>query len=127
RTMCVSGSPLIKPVFKRTAPAAMPEHIAIPQALERRHLVVTGAASGLESQVGIGAHAHRQDVVLFEMVLRHVETLDRSQSIVGVQRRSVAVSTALAVKDFPALLGKSIELVRVRRRLQRVDVKRKGV
>ncbi len=45
----------VKPVFERGAPAAVPEHSAIPHPFQRRHLVVARTAAGSGCEIRIGA------------------------------------------------------------------------
>jgi hypothetical protein len=90
-------------------------------------LVVARATPGLESQAGIRPHADRQDVVLLQMVLRHCEALSRRQFVVGVERGRMAHDAALPLESLLSSLSKSVELVRVRRRLKRVNVETQSV
>src|SRR5215467_15464866 len=61
------------------------------------------------------------------MLLWHSEAISRRQSVIGIKRWRMAAGTTLALEDFLPSLGQGIKLVRVRRRLERIDVERQRI
>src|ERR1041384_1268697 len=61
------------------------------------------------------------------MTLGNPEARRRSQTVICVQRRGVALCTAFTRKDPLSTGGFSIEVIRIDRRLKQIDVLRKRV
>src|SRR6266567_4606929 len=80
----VARTARVKPVFEGCAPAAMPEHAAIPHALQRRRLVVTRAAPSFEREIGICSDRDRQDVIFLSMVRWNGEAVGWRQLVVRI-------------------------------------------
>jgi hypothetical protein len=118
----VARAARVKPVLQRRTPTAVSEHAAVPHPFERGHFVIAGTAPGLQGQVGIGADRNWQDVVLLPSSRRRCKAFGRRQLVAGVKGRRVAACATLTLEDFPAARGDGIELVGIRRWLQRVNV-----
>src|SRR6476620_11599818 len=112
RHIVVAYTTRIEPILERGAPAAVPEHAAIPHTLQRRDLVVARAAPSFQCEIGIGSNQDRQDVVFFSMVRWNREAVGRRQLVVGIERRRVARGAALATEHLLSLCGDGIEPVR---------------
>ena len=117
----------VEPVFERRTPAAVPEHAAIPHAFERRNFVIARAAPSLGGETRIRANGNGEDIVLLLGPRWRVEAFGKRQLIVGIERRSVAARAAFALEYFLPALREAIELIRIGRRLERIDVKRQSV
>src|SRR5215510_1448492 len=61
------------------------------------------------------------------MILWRIEALSGRQLVIRVERRRVAYGAAFLYKHFLTARSQAIELVRVRRRLERVNVERQSV
>src|SRR4029450_2566653 len=127
RLVIDSHSARIEPVLKCCARAIVWKHSAIPEAFQRRYLVIAGASPGLESKARVSAHHHWQDVVGFLVVLRDPESLYRRKLVVGIQRWHVTRRAAFALKHPLPSFRNSVKLVRIRRRLEGVQVQGQGV
>jgi hypothetical protein len=101
----------------------MPKRVPQPDAFERRHFVESGASARFECEIWVGADADVQNVVSFAKVIGDFESKRGRQLIVRIQRRGVAVNAALLLEDDLPLACVLVEFVRIRRRLQRIDVK----
>ena len=65
RLVIVSHSARIEPVFKCRARAIVRKHPAIPEAFQRRYLVIAGPSPGLESKAAsMGQLASNRGIVL---------------------------------------------------------------
>src|SRR6476620_803665 len=118
RHIVVAYTTRIEPILERGAPAAVPEHAAIPHTLHRRDLVVARAAPSFQCAIGIGSNRDRHDVEFLSMVRWNREAVGRRQLVVRVERRRVTCGAALAIEHLLSLCRDRIEGVRVRRRLQ---------
>src|SRR5262245_51883208 len=96
---------------------------AIPDASQRRNLVVASAPAGLESQRRVCADRELQDVVFLQVLWGNIEAVYRSEFVVGVKRRRMADGAAFTFEDLLPAAGERVELVRVGRGLERIDVK----
>src|SRR5579883_2707968 len=115
----------VEPVFERGAPATVAEHASIPDALERRHLVVAGPAACLRGESGIGPHGEWQNIVA--RVGGAGKPGGERQLVVRVQRRGMAARAALAREDFLAPACERVGGVRIGRRLQLVQIQRERI
>jgi hypothetical protein len=61
------------------------------------------------------------------MVFGNRESRSRRQLVISVKRRRVASPAAFLTEDLLATHGLTVELVRVWRRLERINVKRQGI
>ena len=118
RNVIVARTARVKPVFEVCAPATMPEHASIPHALQRRYLVVACAAPRPESQIRVCAHADRQDIVLFQMILGDGEAFGRSQFVISVERRRMSHGAAFPRENVLSTLSQHVEFVGIRRRFK---------
>lgn len=100
---------------------------AVPYAFQRRDFVVARTAPRLQRQIRVGADRLRQDVVLSLVLFGNGEAIRRRQLVTGVKRRRVTPGAALLLEDFLATMGERVELIRVGRRLQRIEVERQRV
>src|SRR5215510_4416991 len=100
---------------------------AIPEAFQRRNLVEARAPAGLKRQRRIRADRERQDVIFLQVFGGNVEAVHRSQFVVGVKRRRMANGAAFPLEDLLPAARERVELVRVGRGLQTIEVKRKRV
>src|SRR4029453_6741560 len=82
RLVIVSHSARIEPVFKCCAGTIVRKHSAIPEAFQRRYLVIARPSSGLESKAGGGAHHHWEDVIALLVVLWDPESLHGRKLVV---------------------------------------------
>ena len=127
RHVVISYAVRVKPVFESGAPTAVSEQPSIPHALQRRHLVVARASTGLHRKVGIRPYGERQNVEVRARVGRHAEALRRCELVARVEGRRVAHDAALIRKDLLAAGGERVELIGIGRRLQRIDIRRQGI
>src|SRR5271156_5490368 len=105
----------IKPVFQGGAPAAVPEHSAVPDTLKRRHFVIACAAARLEGEIGIRSDRDWENVVRFLGVGRLRKTDCQRELVACIKRRRVTPTATLAGKNRRATLGQGVEFVRIRR------------
>src|SRR5437764_4719200 len=61
------------------------------------------------------------------MLVRDCESIRRSQFVAGVKRRSMATGASFALKHFLSAPGQCVKLVRIRRRLERIDIQRQRI
>src|SRR5262249_1270071 len=99
----------------------MLQRSAIPDATQRRYLVLTCGFSRSQSQVRIRGDDAIDDAISLPMLFRHDETFDRRQLIAGVKRRCVTTQAAFAGKNFSTSLSHRVEFVRIRRWLERIQ------
>ena len=117
----------IEPLFESGGLAGVAEASAGPGAAQRGNFVEAGAAAGGQGERGIGADCGIHDGIGAAEVVGDFEATDGVELVVGVERRGVADGTALFFEYLLAALGVVIELVGVRRRLERLDVEGEGV
>jgi hypothetical protein len=117
----------VEPIFESGAPPTVTEHVAVPNALEGRHFVVTGASPGLEGEVGVGANGDGQYSILRAGVGRDREAFRGSEFVVGIERRRVTGGTSFAREDLLTARCRCVEFVRVWRWLEGVDVERECI
>src|SRR5262249_897304 len=115
----------IEPIFQRSHRAAVLEHSAIPDTLQRWDLVIPGAASRVHRQIGIRADRDLHDRITSGVVCRDREPRRRQQCVVRVERRRMARRAPLSVKNSLPTAGGPIEAVWIGRRPQGVDEERK--
>ena len=82
---------------------------------------------GLESEVGVGANGDGKYLVLRAGVGRDREAFCMSEFVVGIERRRVTGGASFAREDRLAARCRGGEFVRVRRRLEGIDVKRECI
>src|SRR5262245_47194858 len=94
----IAQAACIEPIFKGGHRTVVFERSAIPDASQRRHFVVTGAAASPQREGRVGAYRARHDIEALE-ILRHRLESDRwRQLVVRVQRSGMAGPTSLAVE-----------------------------
>src|SRR2546430_6030821 len=112
----------IEPFLQRGHRAVMVEHSAVPDALERRHLVEACSLSGLERQVRIGSYGHGHHIRPVRVIWWQAVALSQRELVVGVEGRSMAAGASFPLEYSPAGSGPWIGGVRIRRRLERKEV-----
>jgi hypothetical protein len=117
----------VEPIFQSGAPPTVTEHVAVLDALERRHFVVTGASPGLESEVGVGANGDGQYLILRAGVGRDREAFCGGEFVVGIERRRVTGGASFAREDLLAARRRCVEFVRVWRWLEGIEVERECI
>ena len=127
RNVILSKTCGIEPVLKRCNRAIVFEGPSVPHAFQGRYLVIPGSFSRLQRIAGIGADALIENVETGAMIRRGRESIHRGQLVVRVEWRRVASSAPFALEDLLAFGRAVIESIRVRRRLERVDVLRQRV
>src|SRR5215472_7245038 len=98
----VPNSIWVEPILEACAPAAVSEHASIPNALERRDLVIAGASASLHGEAGIRSHGDRQDIEFSGRVRRDDEAFRRCEFVAGIEWRRVAHDATLILKDLLA-------------------------
>lgn len=117
----------VEPFLKRVGLATMAERVPEPNALQRRDLVESGASTRFERKIRVGAHADVQNIVSLTKIVGNFESKRRREFVVRVERWRVAIRAGLLLKDHLTFSCVVVELVRIRRRLQRVDVESQRV
>ena len=116
-----------EPVFERGDGAVVFKWAAIPDAFERRYFVIARAAPCLQRQTRVSADRHGQDVVFLFVFGRHAEAINGREFVIRIKRRRVASGASLALKNLLSTLGERVELVRIRRRLELIQIHRQRI
>src|SRR4051794_23176037 len=117
----------VQPVFQRGTLSTMPEWAAIPDAFQRRDLVVSGATPGEHRKFRVCADAHRHHIGNRSAAAGDVESGRRCQLIVRIERSRMTAATALSFKDPPPGTGLRVHVVWIGRRLERIEVLRERI
>ena len=127
RNIIIPQPAVIEPVLQRRHRPVMFKCAPVPDAMQGRYLVVTGAAPGLQSQTGIGFNRTFRISYLRQMLFRNFEA-GTGSSLLLVYMAAYGRRRSLLSKNLSSLaLSRASRRVRIRRRLQRVQVQRERI
>ena len=111
RHIVLAETARVEPIFQSSYRTVMLEWPSIPEAFQRRDLVVTCSAPRLQSQIRICAYDGGKNVISLEMVIGDLKPLRWNQSVIGIKRGRMAASTSLLLEDSLAAGCQAIKLV----------------
>src|SRR5581483_5734358 len=96
---------LIEPVLQCSHRAVVFKGAPVPHATQRRHFVITGAASCAKCESGIRFDRHVQDVVFVQVLLGNSEAAHGQKLVVGVVWRCVTDRAAFSLENLMPCLS----------------------